>query len=292
MELRHLRYFVAVAEELHFGRAAARLGLAQPPLSQQIRQLEGELGLMLLRRTNRRVALTDAGWIFLEESRQVLARVDRAADLARQAARGAAGRIAIGFVGSATYETVPRVLRRYRERFPAVEIALRQLTTAEQVGALRDGGIQVGFLRPPVAADDLDIETIRREPFVVALPEGHPLAGGGRVPLAALRDESFVTYPRRFGPGLYDRTMILCARAGFTPRIVQEAVEMQTIVGLVAGGIGLALVPAAVRALRNEGVIYKDLRGLTPYVELAVAWRRDDPSTVLGAFLDLVREAR
>jgi DNA-binding transcriptional LysR family regulator len=291
MELRHLRYFVAVAEELHFGRAAERLHLAQPPLSRQIRQLEAELGVRLLERTKRRVQLTSAGQVFLREARDILAQVDHAADLARQAARGETGQLAVGFIGAASYSVLPVVLQAFRARFPQVALALQELTTAQQLAALREGRLQVGFVRPPVEDPRLAAETILREPLLVALPRAHRLAGRSAVALDALAREPFVLFPRPLGPGLYDQIMALCQRAGFAPRVTQEARQMQTITRLVGAGIGVSLVPSSVQNLRGFGVAYRPLADATPDVEMALAWRRDDPSEVLQRFLEVAREA-
>src|SRR5579875_998382 len=192
MELRHLRYFVAVAEELHFGRAAARLMIVQPSLSQQIRQLEDELGFPLLRRTKRSVELTDAGRVFLAEARDVLARVQSAKYAAQRANRGEVGRLVVGYISSSAFDLLPVLLRAYRERFPDVEVTLRELNTQEQVRALEEGHIHVGLLRLPISTPLINIEVVRREPIVCALPEEHPLASLERIPVALLGPEPVV----------------------------------------------------------------------------------------------------
>ena len=284
MELRHLRYYVAVAEELHFGRAAARLGIAQPPLSQQIRRLEDELGVLLLRRTRRRVELTEAGRVFLEEARRTLAQAEQAMRAAQRAQRGEIGRLDIGYVGSAAYDALPEALRAFRDRFPDVELGLHELSTAQQAQALHERRLDVGFLRPPLYDAALVHEVIVREPLVVALPATHPLASQRRIPLRALATEPFILYPRSVAPGPYDQLMSLCRAAGFSPRVTQEAVEMQTIAGLVAAGIGVALVVATVQDLRSGGVVYRALADAAPTMDLALAWCADDPSRVLAAF--------
>jgi DNA-binding transcriptional LysR family regulator len=290
MELRHLRYFVAVAEELHFGRAAQRLHMAQPPLSQQIKRLEEELGVELLHRTKRRVALTEAGEAFLREASLALSKVEEAAEAARRAGRGETGTLSVGFVGSAAYEVLPGVLKAFRGRYPDVEVRLEELTTAQQVRALGEGRIEVGFVRPPVGEEGLAARTVLREPLVAVLPGDHPLSEQGAVPLGALAEEPFVMSPRRLGPSFYDRIVDACREAGFSPRVVQEAVQMQTIIGIVAAGIGVALVPASERNLARKGVVYKSIRGKRPEVEMAVVWRPEEPSAVLRAFLDAVGE--
>lgn len=289
MELRHLRYFVAVAEELHFHRAAERLHISQPPLSQQVRALEAELDVLLLERNRRGVALTPAGAVFLAEARAILAAVEAATESARSVARGASGRLSLAFVGSAMHGALPAVLRAHRLAFPQVELALRELPTAAQLEALRAGRIDVGVIRPPVDGPDLVLETIHTEPVVVALPEGHPLAARERVALADLHGEGFVLLARREAPGLHESLVRALARAGGAPRVVQEVREMQTVVGLVAAGLGVSLVPASVGADAHHGVVYRPVAGEAPTVALALAWRSGDRSAVLEAFLETAR---
>lgn len=290
MELRHLRYFVAVAEELHFGRAAARLHIAQPPLSRQIQLLERELGVSLFIRRHRRIELTTAGLVFLEGARRTLATAEIAGHDAQRAERGEIGRLALGFVGSATYAVLPALLRAFRMRYPEVELSLQAMTTQEQVAAFQQRRIQVGMLRPPVGERMLALRTVAREPLVVALPESHPLARHERVPLETLADEPLILYPRADGPGVHDAIVHLCRQAGFTPRIAQEAGEMQTIAGLVAGGIGVALVIAAIEHLHSWGVTYRPVDGDIPSWELALAWRHDEATTVVRVFLATAHE--
>ena len=290
MELRHLRYFVAVAEELHFGRAAERLFMAQPPLSQQIQQLERELGVTLFQRTSRRVQLTPAGEAFLPESRQVLAGVETATQAARRAATGEIGRLGIGFAASATYDLLPAVLHDFRERFPEIALSLQELNAAEQTQALHDRRIQVGFARPYVETSKVRVEAVLREPFLVALPESHPLARQTDLALSQLADELFVSFPEQPPPSYAQAVRRVCETAGFTPRVVQEVREMQTAISLVAAGLGIALLPASVRHLHRDGVAYCALREPAPRTELAVVSRQDDPSPVLQNFLAVVRE--
>ncbi|QBD75548.1 LysR family transcriptional regulator [Ktedonosporobacter rubrisoli] len=292
MELRQLHYFLVVAEELHFSRAAARLHMSQPPLSQQIKQLEEELGVQLFKRTKRHVELTEAGEVFLQGTRQILAQVKHTINDTQRAERGEVGSLTIGFVGSATYEILPKILRAYRASFPDVKLDLRQLTTAEQVKALIAGQIQLGFLRPPIQKETLRLETLLREPLVVALPKDHQLAAETHLSLRSLAQEPWILYPRRLGAGTYDRLMRACQQAGFEPQIVQEAIEMQTIVGLVATGIGISLVPASVQGLRQNDIIYRDLFDPPLSWELALAMRREEPSPVLENFLTIARSFR
>ncbi len=290
MELRHLHYFVAVAEELHFGRAAERLHIAQPPLSQQIRSLEEELGVQLFYRTKRHVELTEVGQVFLQEARQTLAKAEQAVIAAQRAGRGELGRLVVGFVGSAVYEILPVTLRNFHERFPDVELHLRELTTAQQVRALRDGRIQIGFVRTLVHDDTLQTETLFKEPLLVALPEKHLLPGQSKVPVEALAHEHFILAPRHLGTGLYDQIISLCKQAGFSPNVTQEAIQMQTILGLVAAGLGVSLIPASARHLRERGVVYRELQISTVQVEMALAWRKEDISPALQAFISVAKE--
>jgi DNA-binding transcriptional LysR family regulator len=291
MELRQLRYFVAVAEELHFRRAAARLHMSQPPLSQQIRQLEEELGCRLLARTRRRVELTPAGESFLRDAQTILAELDSAVATARRIDSGQTGRLRIGFVGSALVSFLPGIVQRFRAARPNVEIELRERSTIEQVDGLAAGLVDVGLVPLPVEEGDLHAEILLREQAVAALPAGHPLAALRRVPLERLATEPFVMFPRAQAPGFHDRLLAGLAATGTPPRIVQNAAEMQTIVGLVATGIGVSLVPASVAHLALQGVAYRPVTS-GPMVELAAITRRTEESPVVHAFLELARELR
>lgn len=289
MELRHLRYFLAVAEELHFGRAAERLCIAQPPLSQQIQQLERELGFLLFYRTRRHVELTAAGQLFLEEVRDILDSLEKAVAAGRQVARGEVGWLGIGFVGSATYALLPAVLSAFREQNPGVELILRELVTAKQAQALRDRRIHVGFARPAMDTEDILSETVVREPLLVALPEAHPLASSAAVPLSALADAPFILFPQQPKPSYADFLLEVCEQAGFRPKVAQETVEIHTAISLVAGGIGVTLVPASVQSEQRRGVVYRALEAPAPMTELTLAYRRGDTSPVLHAFLQIAR---
>ena len=289
MELRHLRYYVAVAEECHFGRAADRLHIAQSPLSQQIKQLEAELGVQLLVRSTRRVELTPAGERYLVRAREVLAIVDDAGQEASRVAAGEIGRVAIGFTGSATYELLPVLNRALRSALPGVDLDLRgELLTPTQVARLLDGSIDVGLLRPPVGDADLQVVPLRDEPLVVVLPECHPLAAADEVAIADLRDEPFVGYPSRHRSVVHDAVAAACRAAGFAPRPTEVA-ETSTLVSFVAAGMGVALVPGSVRHLRITGATYRPLAGEAPTVSLALATRRNDPSPAVQRVVDVVR---
>jgi DNA-binding transcriptional LysR family regulator len=289
VELRRLRYFVAVAEERHFGRAAARLHIAQPPLSQQIRRLEAELGEPLLYRTTRSVELAPAGEVLLERGREILAAVDSAIDDARRAARGEYGRLAIGFTGSCTYTMLPALAAALRDELPGVVLHLRgELLTPAQVGRLLDGTLDLGLLRPPVRERDLCTEVLRSETLLAVLPETHPLAEAEAVPLEELQHEPFVTYPSHFRSVVHDAVEDACAAHGFKPLAAHEVAETATLVSFVAAGLGVSLVPASVRNMTVAGAVYRPLEHDATRVELAVAWRRDDERPVLARALELI----
>lgn len=290
MELRHLRYFVAVAEELHFGRAAARLSIVQPSLSQQIRQLEEELGFPLLYRTKRSVEMTDAGKVFLAAALDVLDRVQEAKRAAQRAYHGEVGRLVVGYISSSTYDLLPAMLRLYRERFPSIEVSLRELTTREQVRALEEDHIQVGLLRLPINTSLVHIEVLRREPIVCVLPEEHPLAQQKQIAVSLLAREPFVLQSRQYGGGYYMQLMKLCLTSGFSPNVIQEVTEIHTIVSLVAAGIGISLVPLSARNIRNQGVVYRELEGAATVAEMAVAWPRNARSALVSNFIEIARE--
>ena len=286
MDLRHLRYFIAVAEEGHFGRAARRLRIAQPPLSRQLQALEEELGFALIDRKRR--ALTPAGEAFLPSVREVFDALERAITSARRAARGESGRIRVGFLSSIAISGLTEVLRAFRVRSPGVEVVLREMPPQPQIDALKAGRIDVGFLRAPLDDPGLRAERVRTEELVVALPADHPLAAQKRIALSALAREPFVSFPRPRGPGFFDHLMRLCHDAGFTPQIVQEAAQLD-IVNLVAAGFGVAIVPATIRKVRGAGLVFRRIVG-APKTDLLVAWRSDQMSAVVDKFLAVVRE--
>ncbi len=283
MELRHLRYFVAVAEELHFRRAAERLHVSQPPLSQQIRALERELGVELFSRNRRRVELTAPGRALLGRAREILAAVDDAVETTRRVARGEAGELAVGFVGSAMYGALPDVLREFRAMRPGVGLRLRELPTGAALDALAEGRIDVGVVRPAQVDAGIALDVVAREAVVVALPEAHRLAGRRRLALRDLAGEDFVLLARREAPGLRAAIDAL----GAEPHEVQEVAEVRTVLGLVAAGVGVSLVPEAVAGAERAGVRFLPLAGRAPTVDLALAWREGDGSPALAAFREL-----
>ncbi|MGA2014212.1 MAG: LysR substrate-binding domain-containing protein [Solirubrobacteraceae bacterium] len=290
MELRQLRYFVAVAEELHFRRAAARLHISQPPLSQQIAALERELGLSLLTRSRRRVELTPAGEAFLRDARAALAELELATARARAIDAGQAGVLRINFVGSALLSIVPAAVQRFRRARPGVEIELHERSTAEQLRALESGVIDIGLVRPPIDAEPwLRAERVMRERTIAVIPAGSPLAALKQIPLKRLAAEPLVLFPRGQAPGYHDLLIGRMAATGTSPQIVQYAPEMLTIIGLVAAGIGVSPVPASVAHLALDGVTYRPLRG-APDTELVAVTRADNQSPLVRAFVADARE--
>jgi len=295
MELRHLRYFVAVAEEGHVTRAAERLGIQQPPLSQQIQALERELDAQLFRRKPRGVELTPAGHALFDAAKAILARAQEAVAATRRAARGEAGRIGLGFTSSASFHPfVPRAIRAFRATHPLVTFTLEESGTVELVEALRAEAIDAAFVRSPIGAPaDLTVHPILDEPMVVALPSGHELAGpGDPLALAALAGETFILYRRPVGPGLHDSIIAACDRAGFSPAIGQEAPRMLSTLSLVAAGFGVSLVPASMARLEAEGVAYRRLDAAAQLTApLNLAYRRGESSAAVRGFIALVQQS-
>lgn len=290
MELRHLRYFVALGEELNFTRAAERLHIAQPPLSQQIRQLEDELGVTLLQRTSRPIRLTAAGLLFLDRARALLSALDQAVADTRRIGRGQTGRLAIGFVGSAMFVGLPEIVSAYREGHPGVELVLNEMLAPEIAEALRQRRIDVGFSRPALLPEaGFAQRVLMQESYVAALPQHHRCAGRHEIRLAELSDDDFILYPSRPEPTVTGLIQATCAASGFTPRIAQEVLHLQTAIGLVAAGAGVSLVPLAVaRAQTGRGVVFVPVGSPAVVVPLSVVWREDDVSPSLRHLLALV----
>jgi DNA-binding transcriptional LysR family regulator len=294
MELRHLRYFRMVAAELHFGRAAEKLHIAQPPLSKQIQQLEAELGFELFARTKRSVALTPAGQAFLVEVDQIFQKLDRAIDIGKQTSRGELGQISIGFVGSATYNILPIMLQRFRDRYPHIQIELHELTTDRQLIWLREGRIDLGLIRPPMIDPNFASQIIFQESLVVALPIDHHLAKLDLIELSALATEPFILFPRQLAPGLYDPIIAICQAAGFSPQVVQECIQMQTIVSLVSANMGVSILPTSIQEAQRQGVIYKPIQAgsisVDQLAKIAIIWRIDEDSPTINRLIEIVLE--
>ncbi|MGW0935753.1 LysR family transcriptional regulator [Streptomyces sp. NPDC002666] len=292
MELRHLFAFVAVAEELHFGRAAKRLQMAQPPLSQQIRQLEKELGVQLFERNTRSVRLTSAGESFLQPVRTVIEDLDTAVRAAKAAGRGEYGRVSIGFAGASSHETLPRLTRAVRAAHPAIELVMTGQTYANvALARVADGSLDLGFVRLPVTQPGVTFRVIDEEELVCALPSDHPLAARDSVPLEVLAGEPFVSFPANTGSTVRDAMVGACEAAGFNPRVVQEAPDSYTILALVAAGVGVTLTVTSVQHIQQSGLVYRPLAGPPIRRQAALAWRADNPSAALHAVLAVAEDA-
>ena len=287
MELRHLRYFVMLAETLHFGRAAARLHISQPPLTRQIHALEETLGTLLFIRSRQGVALSPAGAALLPEARRILRDAEALRDGARHVAQGQIGKLRLGFISTAAYNVLPQLLPDFHHSHGGVQLQLQEATTDVQLAQLREGALDVGFVLPPVVDRSLAYAPVHHEALIAALPAKRRWPA--QLPLAALADEAFVLFPRAAGSSLYDLITGFCQRAGFSPRVEQEAIQMQTIVSLVAAGMGVALVPASLKHMRRTGVVYRPLKEKSPPVEIGLVWRSSDDSPAVQAFVVAAR---
>ena len=302
MDLRRLARFVAVAESLHFGKAAAALSMAQPPLSRAIRSLEEELGVALFERNKKRVLLSDAGRAMLPEARAVLVAAKRLAESARHAADGLRGELALAFVTIVDYSFLPQLLRRFTTALPGVRVNLHEATTDVQLAWLGQAKVDAGILLGPLvdaassgkATESLVYQRLQAEALVLALPESHPLADAATpVALARFADQAFISFPRQAAPRLHDAITGACSGAGFSQRVVQEAIQMQTIISLVSAGMGVALVPESLTSLQRPGVVYRKLRGRRKAaLEIGLAWRRDNASAVLKRFVALAAQSK
>lgn len=292
MDLRRLRYFVAVAEELHFGRAARRLNVSQPPLSVQIRTLEREIGAPLFVRTQRRVELTEAGRVLLDEARRLLGQAEAAVVHARRAAEGTVGRLAIGFVSTVDYSILPPLVRRFQQKHPGIALKLLELTGDRQQALLQSGELDLGLSILPPPAPRLTMRPVFREPLIAAVPANHPLAARQRITLRSLAAEPFIQFPRELAPGLYDLAIAACQKAGFTPHLAQEAIQMQTILGLVAAGLGVAVVPQCMSKLQRPDVRYLALDARGFEVETVALWHSDNRAPALAALIAELPAAR
>ncbi|QIJ62454.1 LysR family transcriptional regulator [Streptomyces sp. JB150] len=294
MNLEQLHCVVVLAEELHFGRTARRLGVRQPTVSQHVRRLEDELGVSLFDRSTREVTPTAAGRAFVAEARHALRYVERARSAARRTARGEVGELSLGFVGSAVPELLPRLLRGFRRARPGVEVRVQELPSARQVEELFAGRLDMGILHAFEASsmpEGLTGEEVFRDALVAALPRRHPLAAQAPLPVSALAGEPFVLFPRHLGPALHDRVTRLTRAAGFEPRVVQEAAHMQTIVGLVAAETGVSIVPRTVAHLRQPDVEFRRLAPEPEPLSMWLVWRRGEASPVVRAFRAVVTDA-
>jgi DNA-binding transcriptional LysR family regulator len=289
MELRHLRYFVAIATEGNFTRAAEKLGIGQPPLSQQIKSLERELGAELFRRTAHGAELTVAGEALLIEARRMLDGAERAVRAVQRAARGETGRLRIGFIGSAAFNpAVPALIQRFKSQYAAVDLTLEEANTPSLLQGLADERLDAVFFRPRrVPPDGVQMHRFPDEPMKIVLPITHPLANKKRLPLKALANEAFVFVPGPAGASLYDEVIRACGEAGFSPQLAQPAPQVSSVVNLVAAGMGVSIVPLSIAQL-VKGVRYIDVQGSTLKAPLALGWREGDPSSALSNFVALL----
>ena len=293
MELRHLRYFIAVAQHLNYSEASRRLHVAQPAISQTILDLEEELGVKLLLRTKRSVQLTAAGSTFLREAEDILLRAGEAKRLAQRAARGEVGSLGIGFFGTAAAPILPSLVQSYRRKFPDVELQLYELNPDQQLAAFDEGRIHLGFSRPLPAdlRSEFEEEVVYIDQLVVALRETHPLIKQKVVRLKSLAGEPFVQFHRRGAPGLFDEVIATCRRAGFSPRIINEPNFMATVMTLVESGLGVSLIPRCVRTLNRVHVVIRPISPKSARIPLCIAWRKSEKSPIVAAFLDNLRAA-
>lgn len=290
VDIRQLRYFQAVAEELHFGRAAARLAIAQPALSRQIQQLEEELGTPLLRRTQRRVELLPAGALLLERSRTIQQELARTLADVRRTGAGELGKLALGFIHSSTYGLLPSVIRRFRQLYPGIELELHEMPITTQHTALVRGTIDLALLRVQPAPPELEVVRVMPDPFVLALPARHPLASRDRVRLKEIAGEPFVMFAQAEAPLLHDRVQAMCEHAGFTPNVVQRATQLHTIVGLVGGGLGVAVLPASARNLHPRQVRFVQIADKAEPLHIALAWRKGQETPAIRSFRKVTQE--
>ncbi len=285
VEVRQMRYFIAVAEEKHFGRAAQRLHMAQPPLSQQIKQLEEQLGTQLLIRTTRKVDLTAAGELLLGRARLLLAEIDKLAQDVKLVGQGASGVLRVGFSGTATYRLMPTIVQAARRHMPGLRLNVQgEMLTPEMENALEEQRVDVAVLRPPIRSNQLSLKFLEKDELILALPEDHELASGGLLDLAELAQEPFIAYPLSSAVNVISTDA--CRQVGFSPRIVQEAKETSTLLSFVAAGMGVALVPTARSMFALQGIVFRQLRN-APEVDLAVAWKSGNETVLLRKFLAL-----
>lgn len=290
MELRHLKYFVTVAEELNFRRAAERLYMEQPPLSRQIRQLEEELGVELFHRTRQGVILTVAGQAFLEEARLTLDQADQAVQTAKQFSYKKQSSLAIGFSICAFHRVLPEIVQAFRQRHPEAEVNLLEMQTPAQVQALLTNEIDVGFLHLPIQEERIETATVLREPIVVVLPKSHPLTALPSIPLRSLANEPFVLFPQNVKSEFHQQLMNLCQQVGFQPKVVQEATPPEVAISFVEAGAGISLVIASYQNKHTSGVVYRPLESPIPMLEIALAWRKNDVAPMGLSFTSLAKE--
>jgi DNA-binding transcriptional LysR family regulator len=292
MELRHLRYFIAVADELSFSRAAEKLHIAQPPLSQQIQALETELGVQLFDHKTRPLQITPAGQAFLEEAKTTLVALEQAVHRTQSIHQGQSGYLTVGFTSSIANGVLPNILRTFRQQYPEIKLILREANSAEQVQKLRDKQADIVFVYQNLSlleAHDLAVLPLLQEELVVVLPQKHPLATRSIMAVADLADEEFIMPLHQLVSGLSDQIYSLCTQAGFVPKVAQEAVFTITILGLVAGEMGISMLPTSVQNLQRTGVVYRPIQEQSTTNQLVAVWRSEDSSTIVRQFIDVTK---
>lgn len=292
MELRHLRYFVAVAETLHFTRAAELLGISQPPLSQQIQRLEHEIGTLLLKRLTRGVELTEAGSALLPDAIQIVQLADHALEKARGVARGISGQLSLGFASSVAFSApLFEVIHRFQQRYPAMELITREENMSLLMQDLREGLLDAAFIRLPCESSKaFNLKIIATEKMTIALPVGHPLSQQGTVALSQLANETLIIFPREVSPSLYELIVSACLRAGFSATRFQQAPQITSSLGMVGAGGGIALVPESLRCVSNPHVAFCEIENNTLFTDIAFAWRRNNPPKTVLHLLSMINE--
>jgi len=291
-DIRHLRHFIAVAEEKHFGLAAQRLNMTQPPLSLSIKKLEAELGVLLFNRNTKKVVLTPAGEVFLTGAYETLEKMQALTNDTIRAAQGALGRLKLGFVGSAVYEALPETVRQFRNLFPDVELDLKELATVEQIEALSKNEIDVGLLRPPITGGALYHQIdFSSEEMVAVLPKNHPLAQEDKINLSDLKEDGFILFPHNISPNLHALVLLACREAGFTPTIAQTAPQIQTQISLVSAGLGVALVPKCASRISYPEIAFKQLSDPTRNIgtQMSIVYRKEEKNVIVSSFVDLCK---
>lgn len=290
MKIRHMKYFVALAEELHFGKAASRLNISQPPLSQQIKQLETNIGVILFKRTKHKVELTNAGKVLLDEAYIILEQIDKAIKKTVKTEKGESGELILGFSSHSMFDVLPIILSDFYHKYPLVNVKVKQVSTSEQIQALNKGEIQAGLLCPPINDTSLCLKNIYEQKLILALPIDHPLnTNSNSIDIDCLNQYPFIMTPRNIGPGYYDNVISICFDVGFSPNIIQEANDLHTCISLVSTGMGIALVPASLKQYRKEGVVYKDIN-THKTIKTTIAWHQNNSSKVLENFLKIAND--
>jgi len=283
-----MEYFIALAEELHFGRAAKRLNISQPPLSQQIKQLEKNMEVTLFNRTKHKVELTNSGKVFLEDAYKIMDSIDQAVKKTIKAEKGESGELTLGFTSNSIYDVLPEILSEFYKYYPSINIVVKQMSTSEQVQALNDEKLQAGLLCPPIDKKNLFMQEIYEQSFIAVLPTNHPLNNSEKsIRVKDLNKYPFIMTPRDIGPGYYDNVINICFDVGFSPNIVQEATDLHTCISLVSAGLGVSLVPTSLKQYQKEGVVYKNIEN-NKTITTAAAWKKNNASNILNNFLEII----